>query len=354
MLNDKVAEFEKAARAILPRAHYDYFAGGADREITLGLNVDAFHRLQFRPRVLRDNVALNIGTCLLGAKYDLPILIAPTAFHQLVHSAGECATARAAEACGALMIISMAATVAVEEITASASYHKDRGGFWFQLYIQPDRGFTQSIVQRAEEAGCKALVITVDSPVFGNRSRDHYHGFNDLPAGMQCKHLIDDSGTQRKIEFDASLCWQDIDWLRSVSQLPIVLKGICHPEDALLAMQHGVSAIIVSNHGGRQLDGVAASVDLLPAIAERVNHDIPILVDGGIRNGADVVKALALGASAVGIGRPILWALAVNGTEGVIECFDYFKATMLHTLNLCGCPSIDMLAADLIVDSRRQ
>jgi 4-hydroxymandelate oxidase len=240
------------------------------------------------------------------------------------------------------MIISMASTTPVEEITAAAGPEAAR--FWLQLYIQPDRGFTTDLVRRVEAAGCGGLVVTVDSPVFGRHERDLRNGFFDLPEGLHCAHMrTSQTERPRRIEFKPDLDWADIDWLRSLTRLPLILKGVTHPEDARLAVAHGVHALIVSNHGGRQLDTMAPSLALLPAVARAVKGDVPIILDGGIRRGTDVLKALALGADAVGVGRPVLWGLVAAGQDGVSAVLQLLRAELLEALLLCGCGSLTAL-----------
>ena len=332
-------DLEDEARRKLPRAHYDYVAGGAQDEVTLRANRAAFQGIMLRPRVLRGRFQGDLATELLGVKLDMPVLIAPTAFHRLAHPDGECATARAARDAKLLMIISMASTTPVEEITAAAG--PEAGRFWFQLYIQADRGFTADLVRRAEAAGCGGLVVTVDSPAFGRHERDLRNGFRDLPEGLHCAHMrTSETERPRRIEFKPDLDWGDIDWLRSVTRLPLILKGVTHPEDARLAVAHGVHALIVSNHGGRQLDTTAPSLALLPGVARAVKGDVPIILDGGVRRGTDVLKALALGADAVGVGRPVLWGLAAAGQEGVSAVLLLLRAELLEALLLCGCGSL--------------
>uniref|UniRef100_UPI001041669C alpha-hydroxy acid oxidase n=1 Tax=Actinomadura roseirufa TaxID=2094049 RepID=UPI001041669C len=304
---------EATARARLAPAHYAYFAGGAGCEVTLRANEAAFGRLALLPRVLRGAGEPQTAVDLLGTRADLPVLVAPTAFHRLADPAGERATARAAAAAGTIMIVSMAATVAVEEVAAAAP----RARLWFQLYVQPDLAFTETVVRRAEAAGCTALVVTVDSPARGVRGREERHGFHDLPDGLRCENLRDGTGRVRPIVMSPEISWAHIDRLREMTDLPIVLKGVLHPADVRPALEHGAAALIVSNHGGRQLDGVPASLDALPDVVAAVAGAVPVLMDGGVRRGSDVLKALALGASAVAVGRPVLWGLAAGGEAGV-------------------------------------
>jgi 4-hydroxymandelate oxidase len=339
-------EFEAEARRRLDAATYDLFAGGADDEVTLHANEAAFKRLALMPRVLCGQPVRELGITLLGSHISMPVLLAPTAFHRLAHPDGECATARAAAAANTIMTVSMAATVAVEEIAAAARA-QDGGSanLWFQIYIQPDLGFTEAVIRRAEAAGCKALVVTVDSPVFGRRERSLRNGFTDLPPGMCCENMRErnvegEYGAARSFEFSPELSWDHIAWLRRTTSLPIILKGILHPDDAKLAVHHGVDAIIVSNHGGRQLDTVPATIEVLPAIADAIKGSVPLLLDGGIRRGTDVVKALALGATAVLIGRPVLWGLAVAGEAGVTRVLELLRSEFERALVLCGCATL--------------
>jgi 4-hydroxymandelate oxidase len=348
-------ELESEARRRLDPAVYDYFAGGADDEITLRSNVAAFARISLLPRVLRGAGLAKLETTILGRQVSMPILISPTAFHKLAHPEGECATARAAAAAGTIMIVSMASTVAVEEVAMAARKAAGASGsdLWFQIYIQPDLGFTESLIQRAEAAGCSAIVVTVDSPAFGRKNRDLRNGFNDLPSGMCCENLrepmnVNGRGKVRQIVFSPDLSWKNIEWLRNLTGLKIVLKGIMHPEDAKLAVRHGADCVLVSNHGGRQLDTVPATINLLPAIVGAVDGRIPLLLDGGIRRGTDVLKALALGADAVAIGRPVLWGLALDGEAGVAQVLEMLRSELDRALTLCGRSSVRDLTSDLL------
>ena len=348
-------DLESEAQRRLDRAVYDFFAGGADDEVTLRANEAAFTRIVLLPRVLRGRGKPKLEVTLLGCRSSTPVLLAPTAFHKLAHPDGECATARAAAKTGTIMIASMASTVAIEKVAAAAREIAPNGeaSLWFQLYIQPDLGFTEAIIRRAESAGCTALVLTVDSPAFGRRERDARSGFVDLPAGMCCENMREPLGegrfgAAREIAFSPELSWEHVDWLRKTTALKIALKGVMHPADAHLAVGRGVDALIVSNHGGRQLDTVPAAIELLPPIADAVQRRIPILLDGGIRRGTDVVKALALGASAVAIGRPALWGLAIDGEEGVAQVLEMLRAELERALVLCGSGSPADLSRDLV------
>ncbi|MER7182287.1 alpha-hydroxy acid oxidase [Streptomyces hyaluromycini] len=347
-----VHDFETAARAELDPVYADFIAGGARDEITVRANQAAFGRLQLLPRVLRGSAVRELGTDLLGSRARLPILLSPTAFHKLVHPDGEVATARAAAAAGAIMIVSMASTVAVGEIADAARAAGSDVPLWFQLYIQPDLEITEALVRRATDAGCTALVVTVDSPVLGAGERNRRNGFHDLPPGLRCENLVDlrdgERGHVRQIAMSPELNWDHVDWLRRTTSLPVLLKGVLHPEDARLAVQHGVDGLLLSNHGGRQLDTVPATLELLPEILAAVAGRIPVVLDGGVRRGTDVAKALALGASAVGVGRPVMWALAEGGEKGVRRLLELLRDELDDTLALCGASGLVDLTPDLV------
>ncbi|WP_328876734.1 alpha-hydroxy-acid oxidizing protein [Streptomyces sp. NBC_00287] len=347
-------DFETAAREKLDPVYADFIAGGARDEITVRANEEAFGRLRLLPRVLRGSAVRDLDVTLFGERASMPVLLSPTAFHKLVDPEGESATARAAAAAGVIMIVSMASTVAVGEIADAA-----RGAagavpvpLWFQLYIQPDPEITEALVRRATDAGCTALVVTVDSPVLGASERNRRNGFHDLPPGLRCENLVDlrdgERGHVRQIAMSAELSWEHIDRLRAMTTLPILLKGALHPEDARLAVRHGVDGLLLSNHGGRQLDGVPATLELLPEMVAAVAGRIPVLLDGGVRRGTDVVKALALGARAVGIGRPVMWALAEGGEKGVRRLLELLREEIEETLALCGAAGLDELTPGLV------
>ena len=301
-----VLEFEALARERMEPSAYDYYAGAAGDERTLAENRLGFDRVVFRPRVLVDVTRIDPSVDLLGARLSFPVMLAPTAFNRLGHPDGELAAARAAGAAGTLMVVSTIASSTLEEVAAHAT-----GPLWFQLYVYRDRDVTRGLMRRAEAAGYRALVLTVDMPRLGRRERDVRNRFT-LPPGVTIRNLEvagrpdatswgADSSFNEYVHslLDASLTWDAIGWLKSLTKLPIVIKGVLTAEDAERAVAAGVAGMIVSNHGGRQLDGAIATIDALPDIAEQVAGRVPVLLDGGIRRGTDVLKALALGARAV-------------------------------------------------------
>jgi len=342
-----LADFEDAARSALPAPVYDYFAGGAEDERTLSANRSSFDRYFLVPRVLVDVSAVDTRVTLLGHTYDAPVFIAPTAFQRLAHDLGETATARAAASLNALYIASSLSTTSLEEI-ADAAPAAPR---WFQLYVFRDRELTRSLVQRAEASGYHALCLTTTVPVQGKRERDARNSFT-LPPGIDIanfrgllQHTFPNASGSRleafiAREFDPSLSWATVEWLASITSLPIVLKGILHPDDARRAVDHGIAAIIVSNHGGRQLDSAISTLDALPDLAEAVAARIPVLMDGGVRRGTDTLKAIALGAQAVLIGRPVLWGLAIDGQQGVETVLRLLNDELSRALALVGTPSL--------------
>jgi 4-hydroxymandelate oxidase len=348
-----VRDFEEAARFVLSKESFDYVGGGARDEVTLRANEAGFARLSLLPRMLRGNEKRVLETTVLNSRASMPVLLSPTAFHKLMTPDGERATARAAAAADTILITSMAATVAIEEVAAAARQAAGDAApdIWFQLYIQPRRAVTEALVDRATRAGAAALVVTVDSPVLGASDRNERNGFHDLPAGMRCENMrgLAGDGNVRSIEMSAALSWEHFARLRDLTDLPIVVKGVLHPDDARIALEHGANAIMLSNHGGRQLDGVPATIDLLPGMAAAIGGRVPLLLDGGIRRGADVIKALALGATAVGVGRPVMWGLAVAGQDGARQVLEILRAELDHTLALCGAGSTAALTPELVV-----
>lgn len=339
------------AQQLLGPAAFDYYVGGADDEVTLAENETAWQRLRLRPKVLRDVSDVDPSTTVLGQSVAAPILVAPTAYHRLAHDEGEAATARGTAAAGTLMCVSTLATVNLTDVAAAAP----AAPRWFQLYVGRDRGFTEDMVRRAVDAGYSALVLTVDFPVVGRRWRDERNKFT-LPDGMAMANVgkpvptVDGSGlaAYAASQLDASLTFDDITWLRDCSGLPVIVKGVLRGDDAVRAIDAGAVGVVVSNHGARQLDTAVATADALRDVTESVGHDAEVYVDGGIRRGTDVVKALALGARAVLVGRPILWGLATGGANGVTavltELFDEFTRAMV----LCGATSPAEITPDLL------
>jgi isopentenyl diphosphate isomerase/L-lactate dehydrogenase-like FMN-dependent dehydrogenase len=334
-----VADFERLAEERLEPGAFGYFAGGAGDEWTLRENVAAFGRWYLRPRVLVDVRSVTTATTVLGCDVSMPILVAPTAFHRLAHPEGEVATARGAAAAGTVMCLSSLAGASASEIAEAAP----DGARWFQLYWSRDRGFVENLLARVVEAGFGAVVLTVDFPAAGRRERDVRAAF-ELPAGLPFPNLPepiageDFHGALGEV-VDPGLTWRDLEWLSSVCRLPLLLKGVLTAEDALLSVEHGAEGIVVSNHGGRQLDGVQASLEALPEVAEAVGDRAEILLDGGVRRGTDAVKALALGARAVLVGRPVIWGLAVDGGAGVARVLELLQAEVALALKLLGCAS---------------
>lgn len=348
-------DFESAALARLPRPTRDYYCGGANDEITLERNRAAYESIPVHYRVLRDVSTRDLGTSVLGIPVSMPILIAPTACHELAHPDGELATVRAAGAAGTLMVISTLANFAMEEVSRAAS-----GPLWFQLYVYRDRGVTIELIRRAEAAGCRAIVLTVDAPVGGLRERDVRNEFrlpegivmrNLLPAGRSFAGLDDGKGSVAayiNAMFDPSISWRDLDWLAAQTKLPVIVKGLVRADDAVRAREHGAQAVVVSNHGGRQLDTSPATIEVLESITTAMDGRIEVLIDGGIRRGTDVLKALALGARAVLLGRPILWGLAVDGEPGVRRVLDIMRHEFEVAMALAGCCSVEEIDAELI------
>jgi 4-hydroxymandelate oxidase len=356
MIPTNVFELEELARSKLPRQAFDYYASGSDDELTLRMNRAAFERRAIHHRVLVDVSSRNMKTRVLGVDVSMPILVAPTAFHCMAHPDGEVATARAAHASGTAMMLSSLSNTDVEDVVR---VHSD--GTLFQLYVYRDRQATVGVVRRAEEAGCKALVLTVDAPFLGRRERDVRNAFA-LPRELKVKNLvpvgygdldsvIGESGLAAYFAslIDPSLAWKDILWLRSLTKLPLAIKGIVRVDDARRARDEGASAVVVSNHGGRQLDGSPATLDVVGAIAEAVGGDVEVLMDGGVRRGTDVLKALALGAKAVLVGRPVLWGLAHDGEAGVSLVLEMLRRELDLAMALAGCPSLEAVTRDLVV-----
>lgn len=322
-----VWDYERLAEAKLDANAHAYFAGGSGDEVTLRDNLAAFERCKLRPRILVDVQSVSTATTVLGTEIALPILIAPLALQRMADPDGELATARAAAAAGTIMCLSSAATCSPAEVAAAAP----GAPRWFQVYVFTERTITEALIDQAVEHGYSALVLTVDVPYFGRRERDIRVGFK-VPEHLTVQGDLFSGG------FDAGVSWRDLEWLAGY-KLPVVVKGILTAEDAQLACEHGAAAVVVSNHGGRQLDGVPASLDALEEVAQAVAGRAEVLLDGGVRRGTDVLKALALGARAVLIGRAMLWGLAVAGEEGVADVLRLLRDEIELGLGLLGCAS---------------
>ncbi|XP_032940012.1 hydroxyacid oxidase 2 isoform X1 [Catharus ustulatus] len=349
-----LSDFEAYAKKYLPKIAWDYFAAGADECTTRDENILAYKRIRFRPRMLWDVSVMDIKTKILGSEISFPVGIAPTGFHQLAWPDGEKSTARAARAMNTCYIASTYSTCTLEEICVAAP-----GGLrWFQLYIHRNRAASQQLVQRAEALGFQGLVLTADLPYTGKRRDDVRNGFC-LPPHMKVKNLEQafegDDWSEYGLppnSLDPSVTWNDVYWLRSLTRLPIIIKGILTREDAELAVRHGVLGIIVSNHGGRQLDEGPATIDALVEVVEAVRGRVEVYVDGGIRKGSDVLKALALGAKCVFIGRPALWGLAYKGEEGLQDVLRILQDEFRLSMALAGCASISEIGQHLVQFSK--
>ena len=348
-------EYEPLARERIDPVAWDYFQSGANDEVTLRENRRAFERIRLRPRMLAGVGEPDTRLTLLGEPLRAPILVAPMAYQRMAHDEGEAAMARGAGAAGAAMCVSTMATVSLEDVALATE-----GPLWFQLYVYRDRGVTESLVRRVERAGYRALVVTVDMPAVGRREADLRNGFG-LPPHLSLANFAGALAEEGRVtpgesalsiyaahQLDPSLTWESIDWLCSVTTLPVLLKGIVTAEDAALAVAHGVAGVIVSNHGGRQLDGVAASIEALPEVAETVAGRCAVLMDGGVRRGTDILKALALGAQAVLVGRPMLWALAVDGAAGVERALTLLQEELKLAMALAGRPTLASIDRSLV------
>ena len=373
-----VDDLRSLAKRRLPAGVFDYIDGGAEDEITLRNNVDAYRNVSFKPRVLRDMTHVDTSTSLFGRRLAFPLVLAPTGFTRIAHSEGELAVVRAATRAGIPFTLSTMATRSIEEC---ASVAESDTRLWFQIYTWRDRSVVKNLVERAEAAGFEAVCLTVDTAVLGRRERDVRRGFT-LPPEVGLGTIIDglknpgwtwdflkadpirfanvegitaidgstavDLAEHMKSQFDPGLSWSDVEWLRSIWKGPILIKGIQTVEDALIAVESGVEAIAISNHGGRQLDGAPAPFDLLPEVAEAVQNRLEIICDGGVRRGSDVVKAVSLGANAVMTGRPYLYALGACGERGGDHVLDLLQEGIERTMALTGVASVEDLSQDLI------
>lgn len=346
-------DLEAAASETMPHAAYDYYAGGAGDEITVRENETAWSRRRLVPRVLVDVSQCDLSTTVLGQPVSMPILTAPCALNRLAHDDGELAVARAVAAEGTIQVLSTLSSTSLEAVAREAPAPR-----WFQLYVYRDREITRELVQRAVAADYKAICLTVDVPRPGNRERDIRNGFT-VPHTIEAAnfgHAIADTGSGSALlnyihdQFDPSLTWEALEWLRSITTLPIVVKGVLSPMDARMCIEHGAAGIGVSNHGGRQLDTVLSSCDALSEIVDVVQGRVEVFVDGGIRRGTDVLKALAIGANAVLIGRPYLWGLAVDGEHGVRRVLRMLRDDLALSMELAGTPTIRSIRGPLLAD----
>lgn len=344
-----LSDYEALAPQHMSGMAWAYMAGGAADELTLQDNCAAFQRRKLYNRVLRDLREGNTRLTLFGHTFECPIWVAPMAYQKLVHPDGEIAMALAASAVRTGMVLSTQSSILLETVAQQA-----QTPLWFQLYIQPDRDFTRQLIRRAEAAGYQALVVTVDAPVNGLRNREHRAKFR-LPEGIEAVNLrgmrllqqpatpIGSPALMGTPLLETATRWEDIQWLREQTQLPILLKGILHPEDAVEAAQIGADAVIVSNHGGRTLDTLPATLDALPPVVQALQGRIPVLMDGGIRRGSDILKALALGAKAIMVGRPCIFALATAGAPGVAHALHLLRAELEVSMALAGCNTLEKI-----------
>jgi 4-hydroxymandelate oxidase len=324
-------ELEEHARRWLPSVTYEYVASGAADEHTVRWNREAYDRIRLRPRVLRDIANVDTRVTLFGAELPFPFLLAPVAYHRAIHPEGELATAAGAGAAGATWVVSTATTTPLDEIARAAT-----APLWFQLYMQPDREVNRDLVRLAESVGCAAMCLTVDTPVLGARDRQTRAKFG-LPPGVTAPYMAQRGGRAiTDIHRSVVVTWKDVEWLRAESRLPLLLKGVLTAEDAERAVACGADGVVVSNHGGRNLDTLPASVDALPEVAARVGGRVPILMDGGVRRGTDVLKAIALGASAVLVGRPYCYGLGLAGAAGVTRAVEILRSEVEMAMQLTG------------------
>ena len=351
-----VEEFEALARAKMPRDVWDFFCGGNGAETSLHANRAAFDALRLRPRVLVDVSMCDPGSALLGTTLKVPFGVAPMAYHRLAHHEGELATARGAGSVGAFTVVSVFASQRFEDIARHAS-----APLWLQTYWFRDRSVMTDVIGRAQAAGYRALVLSVDMPRMGRRLRDMRNGFTVDPevravnvdaAFMAASHRREAGASALASHtaqaLDPSITWDDLAWLRQSTSMPLVLKGILTADDAELALLHGAQAIVVSNHGGRQLDGAISALEALPEIVDAVQGRVPVLMDGGIRRGTDVLKALALGAQAVLVGRPVLWGLAAAGEHGVAQVLSLLRDELENAMALAGAPTLAAMGRSLL------
>jgi isopentenyl diphosphate isomerase/L-lactate dehydrogenase-like FMN-dependent dehydrogenase len=344
-------EFEAAAKELLPKAEYDYIAGGATDEISVERNRRAYESWALRPRVLCDVRSLDLSTTVLGAKVSLPVLIAPCGGHKKAHAEGEFATFRAAAACGTIFAVSANASADFEELAKAAS-----GRLWLQLYPFRDREMTRDWLKRAKAVGYEAVCVTLDSQWPPKRERNIRNDYSNR-RGINFPKAAGQPAPARRGAHpgggDPAATWKDLEWIKSMTDLPVVAKGIMTGEDAQLCAETGIDGVIVSNHGGRHLDNTLATVEVLSEAAAAARGKLEIYLDGGIRRGADVVKAIALGAKAVFIGRPLFWGLAVDGEKGVIRVLNILREEIEITMAKCGRPTVASIDPTVVVKAPR-
>ncbi|XP_042039871.1 (S)-2-hydroxy-acid oxidase GLO1-like [Salvia splendens] len=350
-----VNEYQAIAKEKLPKMAYDYYASGAEDQWTLAENRNAFSRILFRPRILIDVSKIDMTTTVLGFKISMPIMIAPTGLQKMAHPDGECATARAASAAGTIMTLSSGPTCSIEEVASTGP-----GIRFFQLYVYKDRNVVSQLVRRAERAGFKAIALTVDTPRLGRRESD-IKNRPVLPPGLTLKNVegldlgkidvANDSGLASLVagQTDSTLSWKDVKWLQSITSMPILVKGVLTAEDARIVVQSGAAGIIVSNHGGRQLDYVPSTIMALEEVVKGAQGRVPVFLDGGVRRGTDVFKALALGAAGIFIGRPVVFSLASEGEAGVRKVLQMLRDEFELTMALSGCRSLSEITRNHIV-----
>ncbi|XP_002734382.1 2-Hydroxyacid oxidase 2-like [Saccoglossus kowalevskii] len=348
-------DFEKYAEKHLSLMTWIYYCSGADGETTLKENRRSFRRIRLKPRVLRDVSTRDLKTTILGREIDIPICISPTAFQGLAHPDAEAGTSRASGTFNTCMILSSVSSLSLEDICCAHS----GGTKWMDIYVWPNPRVTKDMVQRAEQAGCKGIVVSVDICQVGFKRRMAYVAGDIVPRNAiianfdkYCKNgIMNETTFLDEVKCgDPSATWADIDWIKSITKLPIILKGIMTVEDALIAVEHKVNAIMVSNHGGRQLDGVPATIDVLAEISKAVGDKIEVYMDGGVRTGTDVLKALALGARAVFIGRPVIYGLAYKGEEGVKNVLQILKDELSLAMALSGCRTIKDINESIVME----
>lgn len=345
--------FEEYAHKQFPKNLTAFFSRGASDEITLRENASAFDRIKLLPRVLKNVEERSLSTVILSQAIDFPLIIAPMAFQKLVHSDGEIATAKAAQKHNVIMAVSTCSTCSFEEIKSHTNVSP-----WFQLYIYKDREITQNLIRLAEISGYAGIVLTVDAPLYGKRTKEIRHPIilssdfeikNLQNAGLNLKDIAANELTGYLSSLlDPTINWNDIAWLRSITSLPIILKGIMNPKDIQIAIEYNIDVVVISNHGGRQLDTTLSSVDALKLIRDTVNGNMDIILDGGVRKGVDILKALALGAKAVMVGRPILWGLVADGEEGVKRVLNILKSELDLSMALCGYTSINQINEEVL------